>query len=302
MAALLLAASSAFAQNPPEDTPAADAATPAEQDARARARQKFAEGRAAHDRGDFKTAAELFEEAHRIAPHASVKFNAAIAWDHAGDLPRAADAYEAALDLGGLEENQATEASARLSALKLVLGYVSVVAPVGATVSIGHIQGATIPVRVHLQPGTYRAHAERPNGPAADQTVEVSAGQTATIRFEIENLPAPTAAPKIVPQPVRSQPPPMDHATAPKRTASSSQQLWGWIALGGGLALTATAIVLGMEALDARDEFEQSGRRDVDAHDRAASLRLWTNITWGGAALSGGTGLFLLIATPKIEM
>jgi hypothetical protein len=166
-------------------------------------------------------------------------------------------------------------------------------------VSVGHVERATIPVHLHLQPGTYRAHAERADGASADSTLQVSAGQIETVRFEMHAVaPAPKpmpARPILAPTPVSQR---ADHPS----TSSSTQQLWGWIALGGGVALSGAAVILGLNALSARDDFENSGRTDGDAHDRAASLRLWTNIAWGGAALTGGTGLYLLLTTPKIEM
>src|SRR5687767_1017650 len=105
------------------------AASALAEDQKTLARERFAEASAAHARGDFREAARLFEEAHRLAPAAGAKFNAGIAWDQAGDLPRAADDYEIALEMGGLDQQDAAQASSRLSALKQQLGALSIEGP-----------------------------------------------------------------------------------------------------------------------------------------------------------------------------
>src|SRR3954469_21510638 len=78
------------------------------------AKQKFGEAMSAHARGDYLTAATLFEAAYRLAPAAGAKFNAGIAWDQGGEFPRAADDYETALEMGGLTEDEARQAEERL--------------------------------------------------------------------------------------------------------------------------------------------------------------------------------------------
>src|SRR5581483_3789845 len=149
--------------------------------ARARAHDKFVEATAAHARGDYTQAARLFEEAYRILPRSAVKFNAGISWDLGGDLVRAAGDYEAALDMGGLEEDQAREARERLGALKRELGYVSVDEPVGAAVTVAHVERAPIPVRLHVMPGTYEVHVESGDR-KAERSIHVAAGEVVDVR------------------------------------------------------------------------------------------------------------------------
>src|SRR5262249_34728531 len=69
----------------------------------------------------------------------------------------------------------------------------------------------------------------------------------------------------------------------------------GVLALGAGAASAGVGIGLGIDALDARDTFESSGLRDLDAHDRALTLRPWTNVAWAGAVVFGVTGVVLLV-------
>lgn len=282
---------------------AADSENPeAAAGSKARAREKFQNARQAHERGRFEEAARLFEAADRISPHASTKFNAAIDWDRAGARARAADAYEAALDVGGLTTEQAREAAERLSTLKKTLGYIRIVEPVGATATVAHLEGATVPVRVHVRPGVQRIVIEEPNAEPQTRSVRIGAGEVKTIAFESR---VPASAPQEPPGARATVPPEPRTAAADRETPDPHKirrrRAWGWACVGASIALSGAAIGLGLSALAARDDFEASARTDEAAHDRAANLRMWTNISWGGAAAFGGTGLGLVLSTPKIE-
>src|SRR5215208_164770 len=66
--------------------------------------------------------------------------------------------------------------------------------------------------------------------------------------------------------------------------------------IGAGAACASTAIVLGLSAVSARDDFDASGRSDAEARDRAVTLRTWTNVAWGAAAATAATGAVLLLS------
>jgi hypothetical protein len=285
--AILLVVSAAGAQDP-----AQTASPQGPEEIRTLARERFTEARARYESGHHRDAALLFEEAYRLAPHASAMFNAAVAWDGAEELARAADAYEVALDLGGLASDQAAEASTRLAALKKSLGYIRILDPVGSTVTVAHLDHATVPVRVHVVPGSYRVVVETADGRSSARAVAVGGGEVATPRFDFEAR----RREALPDRPAATPAPPGD-----RQEGTSSQRVWGWVALGGGVALSAAAIVLGVNALGARDDFEESERTDKSAHDRAAALRTWTNVAWGGAAVSGGLGLYLVLSAPTVR-
>jgi hypothetical protein len=256
------------------------------------AKQKFGEGMSAHARGEYVTAATLFEAAYRLAPAAGAKFNAGIAWDQGGEFPRAADDYETALEMGGLTEEEAHQAEERLGALKKLLGTVSIDAPVGAMVTVDH-QGGPVPLRVHLTPGLREIRAEF-HGQTGVTPVEVRAGEIQHVALRLSSRESPDE-PRATPSPPpRSSPPASDAVhkvvvTAPSRT-------WGWVALGTGVVLSGVAAFLGTQTLDARNEWDASGHRDLGKRDRAVALRTWTNVGWGGAVVAGGVGLTLLVA------
>jgi hypothetical protein len=265
------------------------------------AREKFSEASAAHARGEFEKAANLFEEAHRLAPAAGAKFNAGIAWDQAGEQfwPRAADAYETSLEMGGLTEDEAQQARSRLGSLKKLLGYVQVDRPLGAVVSIAHLENAPVPVRVHVKPGRHELVAVI-DGRTERTELDVGAGEVRDISLaraapEPRSTPKPVATPLPLP-PSKSEPgrdrPPVD---------SSAQKTWGFVALGAGAVLAGTAIFLGVKTLDARDRWDDSNHLDLGVRDEAVGLRTWTNIAWGGAAVAGGLGTVLLLTAPSVE-
>jgi hypothetical protein len=45
----------------------------------------------------------------------------------------------------------------------------------------------------------------------------------------------------------------------------------------------------------------ESNNTDADARSDAASLRLATNVAWGGATAAGVTGLVLVLTAPTVE-
>jgi tetratricopeptide (TPR) repeat protein len=266
------------------------------------ARQKFGEAVTAHKSGDFQRAAALFEEAYRLAPAAGAKFNAAASWDSGGDLPRAADAYAIALEMGGLSIDEAKLARGRLSALKQQLGYVSIDEPAGALVSIAHVESAPVPLRVHVQPGTHPVRVEL-HGGVATSDVQVGAGEVKQVALKAPPgaEPEPRTAPPAATPPVGPRP-----TLPPERipiVRDSAQQTWGWVVLGTGVALAGVAVFLGLETLSAREDWDkaQHDELEIDKHDRAVNLRTWTNVAWGGSVLAGGIGLTLLLTTPKVE-
>src|SRR5438105_2783065 len=74
------------------------AAASAQTEPTAAAGRLFREGKAAFDDGDYRHAAERFEEAYRTAPHPFALWNAARSWDRAGDAVRAVELYDEYLE------------------------------------------------------------------------------------------------------------------------------------------------------------------------------------------------------------
>jgi len=103
-----------------------------------------------------------------------------------------------------------------------------------------------------------------------------------------------------LPEPEPPAPPPFTEPPASPNESSATATV-GWVSLATGVALSGTAIFLGTRFLAAKSDYEDREPSSRSARERAATLRTWTNVAWGGAALTGGVGLALLLASPTIE-
>jgi tetratricopeptide (TPR) repeat protein len=258
------------------------------------AKQRFREATEAYQEGRYSAAASLFEAADRLAPHATVRYNAATAWEQAGEEARAATGYEAALSLDSLDPSRRKVARERLASLEQKLGRVHIREPLGALVTVDHVQREPVPLTFYLRPGNYDIAAEY-RGAETTTNTQISAGEDREIKLDLPLAATPAepteAAPVVLP-PTPTPRPAEDWA---------SQKTWGWVSVGAGVALSGAAIFLGVRALAARDEYRASGNTNASARQDASDLRLATNLLWGGAALAGSAGLVLLLTAPTVE-
>lgn len=91
------------------------------------------------------------------------------------------------------------------------------------------------------------------------------------------------------PSVVEDDPPPPSSFT---RTA-------GWVGIGAAGVFSASAVVLGLATLNARDDFSASGNTDASLRDRALTFRTMTNVAWAAAAVSSIGGITLLVLSPR---
>lgn len=273
-----------------------EGALPEETDAQALAEQakvEFNRGNQAYEQGNYRKAAEAFEQAHRLSPHSAVLFNAARAWWKMGESERAADDYAEAIRRGELTSEQTLRARNALASLRKKLGWVIVSGAPGTTISVGHRIDASLPLITHLAPGDHVLHVLH-DGDSWEQLVTIEAdsprsvvAQKERLRDEIKEGPRPAAPPPPVAQ---------NHA----------QNTWGWATLGVGTALGAGAVVTGLFTLNSRNEFNTlndgtPGRVNA-ARARRDETRTWQAVT-NVLAISGGaaalTGFTLLLTAPR---
>lgn len=247
-----------------------------------RASEHFQRGKRAFDAGRYADAAEAFERAFQTVPDGGTAFNAAVAWESAGERARAADAYVLALEGGGLDASRTADAARALEAIEKQLPRVTVRTSSPARVTLAYRTGAA-PLVVHPKPGKYEAVVELSNGTRQTREIEV-AGMPLVIQVD-----APAAAP---PPPART----VAKIEQRHEDAGLASRVVGFVSLGLGAGLGAAAIGLGTKALDARDAFDASGRTDADARDEAVTLRTLTNVAWGLAGAFTITGV-VLVAT-----
>jgi len=249
------------------------------------ASKEFDRATRAAARGDYAEAAAAFEQAYRLVAHAATLFNAALAWETAGNRARAADAYAGALSRGGLGEPQVRDARKRLEHLESHLGRIDIDAPSGTLVSVAHVLHSPVPVRVHVDRGQHDVRFSLASGQS--EVLRVTAGAAPVqVRFDPE---AAAQGRQDATQAV---------SDSAAQTGARSN-LAGWTAVGAGAVLAGATAYVGLQALSARDEFDDSGHTDANAHDRAESLRTWTNITLAGAVVASGLGVYLLVRKPE---
>jgi hypothetical protein len=260
----------------------------------AAAAAKVSEANDAYHRGDYRRAAELFEEAHRADPVPALQVNAAQAWRLAGERGRAADAYAAALSVvvgpHALGTKDRAFAERKLDELRKVVATLHVDEPLGATASVGHAQGRQIPLVVHLPPGTYEISARGSAGAALHKRVELRAGEARTVSLApVGVAPAATdVAPPPGPSTQKASPPADDRPVSAVRVA-------GWSALATSAVLGGVTAYLGVRTLDAVDRWHASEPRELALHDEAVTLKAATNVTLAAAGVTAAVGLVLLL-------
>jgi tetratricopeptide (TPR) repeat protein len=289
-----------FAQEegaPPEsaDGFSESAAQTRDSDARAlaeKAKIQFQLGNEAYERGNYRKAAEAFEQAHRFSPHSAVLFNAARAWWKMGESERAADDYAEAIRRGELTSEQALRARSALASLRKKLGWIIVSGPPDTRVSVDHRAPTSLPLTTHLAPGDHVLYLEQ-DGDRWQQLVHIAADAPLSV----------VAQKSLVSEGTRDldePPPPLPEE------GGNAQKTWGWLTLGVGTALGAGAVVTGLFTLNARSEFD--GLNDGTLENvAAAQARRNEAVTWRTVtnvlAISGGavalTGFTLLLTAPR---
>jgi len=249
-------------------------------------RQLDAEARALFERGSYVEAARAFESVFQRSPRASTEYNVALSWDRAGEAARAADAFEASLELPALDATRARASEQRLSELRLRLGYVVARRPLGALITVLHVHERPVPSHFHVPPGEHIAQLKLRDGRTIEAAISVRAGKSVELAVD-----APADEPGArAPRPPAPAPP-VDARTA----KGSGASIWPWAALGASAVFSGTAIGLGVRTLNERDAYVAEHPYDTSARDRVIALRNWTDAAWGAAIVTGAIGVTLLV-------
>jgi len=251
------------------------------------AKKLEAEAREAFDAKDYEAAARAFARANVMAPRAATKYNEAFAWTKAGKPAPAADAYEAALELG-LEGKLAEAANDRIVELKRELGYLVVPGPAGGKVTVAHAEGRPVPAKIHLPVGKHAVTLQNAEGESAELVVKSAAG-VSTI------LEVPKALTVGTPETDKPEP---DREVGKDEGDGAVMTALGWTAIGLAGAAAAATVVTGVLTLQTVSEYDDSGNVDADLRDRATTYRLTTNVMIGVSSGLAVTGLLLLLLAP----
>jgi tetratricopeptide (TPR) repeat protein len=250
-----------------------------------RAAKAFHEGQRAYSAGDFRRAAQSFEEAYQAKPHHDALWNAARSWQKAGEPARAANDYTRYLDTAPANATDRDNATTALNELGTTLGRVEVHAVYTKNVRFdGAPTDASI---VYVSPGEHVAEADSDDGPVR-KVFTVDAGKSISVTL----APAPKETPPPPPDDRNKLPPPPPRKPLPPVV----------VYVGGGLTVLCAGLATwqGIDTISKKNDFtnappaEQTQGKLDDA--RGAELR--TNIAIAGAIgfglLTGAAALFLV--------
>jgi hypothetical protein len=269
------------------------------------AQTSFQEAQKAFKAGDFRHAAEKFDEAYKRAPHHAPLWNAGRAWHRAGELTRAANIYAKYLREAPPNAPDRNRATAALKEVQAKLGRIDVHATgVGdVTVDGEPFEGEG----VYVVPGAHVVEGRTTNEPRESVRFpqSVAAGQTVSVALVPPAPPAPVqAAPAPVPVavvvPATALPPPGSATTSTTTTPSPSSGISPWFFVAGTvLTLAAGGVTVwsGLDVTSKKDAY-LGGEQTQAKYDAGKSAELRTNVligvTGGLALLTTVTALFLV--------
>lgn len=268
--ALFVVSASARADEPPGPSTTADG--------RRDAASRFEEGTRAFDSGDFRRAGELFEIAYKLAPHEDPLWNAARAWQRAGELARAANLYARYLRVAPADARDRGKATQAMAQLAAKLARIEV--QLGRGVDSPRVDGQPLEeASVYVVPGSHIVRAHTADG---DVEAEKSAQAGEIVSVVLSAQPRGTESRTTEPV---TPTPEARHGLSPIVVVIGS-------AITGALAgVTAWS---GLETMGTLHDFEAAPTQET--LDRGRSQEVRTNVllgaTVGVAALTGVAAIF----------
>ena len=250
------------------------------------ARREFDLANAAFEARRYSEAAARFDASVALRPNALTLFIAAVSWDEAKQLDRAADDYARAVAVEGLDARRLTTAKTRLAELEQTLGTLVVTAPKGFRVSLDAPRTVPTPARVHAKPGRHTLTAVGPDASKQARSITIVAGQVRPIALTDDE---PSDAPILDEAEVASG----ESATKPSHGWPASRVL-GVTSMVLGAATMGGAVVLGLRVLNDRDAYYTYPTRQ--GLDDTRTLQTWTTAAWitGGSLVAIGGALTFL--------
>lgn len=182
------------------------------------AKNRFEEGAALFEQGEFEAAAERFEASYVARPVPVTKFNAARSWERAGKTVKAIAAWQAWLSIApGSPQRPEAEASLRALGQKLAkqgLQALTVTSlPLRATVSVDGTRVGDTPLTLELTPTRHQVRVELDGREPLERIIELGLEQPRVEAFELApaktvSLPPAPPAPLVQTDPFFHPDPP----------------------------------------------------------------------------------------------
>ena len=248
---------------------------------RARAAKKFRAGEAAFKKHKYKKAAKAFEEAYEIAPHPAPLFNAARAYEKAGDLVTAANLCAIYLRDAPSDDKRQSKARALLADLTPKVGRIQVEAEDGDNVEI---DGRSMELEVtYVDPGDHTVSGEF-DGEIVERQVEVVAGSLVKVSLgpEVELEEEGGDEGVVVDGDEEREPEP--------GKGKGLRPVWFWTGAAATAVLGGATVWSGLDTNSARDDFDKNPTQT--GYDDGVSKQKRTNLLFGLTAVVGvGTGV-----------
>lgn len=164
----------------------------------------FKRAQAAYEAKNYLESIEALRAAHNIFPEPNILYRIGDAYENLGDLRNAADFYRKYVEAAptasdaGLVRRRLEDLDRRIAELEQSLqptkperaALLLDTNPAGAVVSLDNkpVDGET-PVRVELAPGSHRVELVRPGFEPVVREIEVGAGETISLVYQLEAVP-----------------------------------------------------------------------------------------------------------------
>jgi hypothetical protein len=163
------------------------------------AARRFESGQKLYREGRYQEAIKEFEEAHRLAPHASALYNVGRCHESLGNSAQAVDHYERAQKAPGVDAALLADLAQRIARLRAQPTRVFVSSdPPGARVTVDGARapeaGAT-PLVLKLRPGEHVLILSREGYRLETKRVEVELGKELPVQVTLAPLPKPCPPP-----------------------------------------------------------------------------------------------------------
>ncbi len=238
----------------------------------------FSKGQKLVKQRQYVSAIEAFERAYSLHPHYFVHCTIAVCHENLNDMVRAAKHYRRCLKEGASKATMADRVTTSLKAVEAQITWIRILSPGGGgQIYLDGAAAGSAPARIQINPGRHVVEVRRSGVEPARTTIKTLGGEDR----ELTLSPGRTEA-------LGLQPAPPDTG----KTKQALPQYWFWGAAGITVALTITAVVLGVQTLGFGTDYDEDPTEE--SYNKFTDRRLLTNIFWAATAVAAGgtTALF----------